>query len=327
MARIGVALALATVLAAGCGGKTIDAGDWRPNWRDDCPLWSPDGARLAFGRHPTVGSQPLGVYVWDGTTLRRVLEADARVLAWRGRSLVILDDGRVFTLDPASGHERLLLDFGPLGRDAGLDVSVPPTGKRAAVIRTGHTTSESVLFLFDARGAHRVRRGVVRAAWSSHGALAYSDLFRLVVTRPGRRPLVHAPAGSAIVWSPDGRRIAFDRGGSAFASDVWLLDVANGRERRVTHDPGSQNRPSGWVRGGRAIVEVHAGGLAEVDLQGQIIRRLPDWGGAWPGTGVDCATAAADGRVAFLRGWSDPVLPTASVYVAPADLSDARPLR
>ena len=75
----GVALAVASaLLAAGCGGRTIAAGDWTPAWNDDCPVWSADGKRLAFGRRPLPGAGQPGVYVWDGRTVKRVFQADAQ---------------------------------------------------------------------------------------------------------------------------------------------------------------------------------------------------------------------------------------------------------
>ncbi len=327
----GVALAVASALVAGgCGGKAIDAGDWSPTWNDDCPAWSADGTRLAFGRHPLLGAGRPGVYVWDGRTVERVFQADAHVLGWRGRSLVIRDQELVTLLDVASGSERVLFDLGFMEPGTNPDASVAPDGSRVALIRMlPNETGPGLLVL---RPDHRLvlrRRGVVVARWSPRGALAYSDLDRLVVLRGNGRPLVRRPGGSALAWSPDGRLLAFDRPEPGLASDVWILDVRTGTARRLTDTGGEANVPSAWAPDGRTILvrTTEAGGLTELDLRGDVVHRLPSWGGAWPGTGVACATESRDGRVAFLRTWDDVEGQRSSVYVSPPDLSDATALR
>ncbi len=327
-----VALVLASaLLAAGCRENTIAAGDWVPAWNDGCPVWSADGTKLAFGRRPLPGAGQPGVYVWNGRTVKRVFLADAQVLGWRGRSLVIRDQELLTLLDVASGRERVLFDLGFLEPGMNPEASVAPVGGRAAMVGSPRHDLEPGLLVL--RPNHRLvlrRKGVVVARWSPRGALAYSDLDRLVVLRWDGRPLVHRPGSSALAWSPDSRLLAFDRPAPGLASDIWILDLRDGTTRRVTHaDPGAVNVPAAWTADGRTIVEQtsEGGGVAEIDLDGDVLHRLPSWGGATPGTGVRCPSASRDGRVAFVRIWDDAVVPTSSVYVSPRDLGDATPLR
>ncbi len=328
-----VALAAASaLLAAGCGGKTIAAGDWAPTWNDDCPVWSADGKRLAFSRHPLLGAGQPGVYVSDGRTVKNVFQGDAHVLGWRGRSLVIRDAELVTLLDVASGSERVLFDLGFMEPGTKPDASVAPDGSRVAVIGPLHLRNETEPGLLVLRPHLRLvlrRKGVVVARWSPRGVLAYSDLDRLVVLRRNGRPLVRRPGGSALAWSPDGRLLAFDRPEPGLASDVWVLDVSTGTARRLLHASGEASVPSAWAPDGRTILvgTSERGGLAVVDRDGAVLRRLPSWGGAWPGTSVACATESRDGRVAFLRTWDDVQGQRSSVYVSPPNLSDATALR
>ncbi len=52
-------------------------------------------------------------------------------------------------------------------------------------------------------------------------------------------------------WSPDGLRIAFDRGG--VDGDIWVMDADGSNQRRLTFAPGADGWPR-WAPHGRAIV-------------------------------------------------------------------------
>ena len=51
-------------------------------------------------------------------------------------------------------------------------------------------------------------------------------------------------------WSPDGLRIAFDRGGDD--RDIWVMDADGSNQRRLTFAPGDDGWPQ-WAPHGRAI--------------------------------------------------------------------------
>jgi Tol biopolymer transport system component len=52
------------------------------------------------------------------------------------------------------------------------------------------------------------------------------------------------------VFSPDGRRIAFDRGGDD--REIWVMDADGSRQRRLTFAPGDDGWPR-WAPHGRAV--------------------------------------------------------------------------
>jgi TolB protein len=123
---------------------------------------------------------------------------------------------------------------------------------------------------------------------------------------PGSRPRDGDP-----VWSPDGARIAFDRGGDD--RDIWVMDADGGNQRRLTFAPGDDGWPR-WAPHGRAVtfesdrdvgvtiitdtVEIDVGGPSPyvVNLDSGQARRVapsghyPDW--------------RADGRIVFQDGES-----------------------
>jgi TolB protein len=97
---------------------------------------------------------------------------------------------------------------------------------------------------------------------------------------PGTLPRDGDPA-----WSPDGLRIAFDRGGDD--RDIWVMDADGSNQRRLTFAPGDDGWPR-WAPHGRAIVfesDRDGGDTAAyvIDLRRGQSRRVarsagyPDW--------------------------------------------------
>ncbi len=87
-------------------------------------------------------------------------------------------------------------------------------------------------------------------------------------------------------WSPDGEQVAFSAL-DAGVTDLWIVDLRNGRSRQLTHDPWADLQPS-WSRDGREIAFVtdriaNAGPnprygryrLALIDVESGAIRQLP----------------------------------------------------
>jgi TolB protein len=67
------------------------------------------------------------------------------------------------------------------------------------------------------------------------------------------RPIATSPAIDGWpAWSPDGRRLVFtsERAGSA---DLYLVDLKDGRPRRLTSDRRSEERQGAWSPDGRYV--------------------------------------------------------------------------
>jgi Tol biopolymer transport system component len=85
-----------------------------------------------------------------------------------------------------------------------------------------------------------------------------SGLGRLTSNRGDRHP----------VWSPDGTRIAFLRGG------LWVMRADGTREHRLRRAPLPAGAPS-WTADGRSLVVPSDGEFLKVDAKtGRVLRRL-----------------------------------------------------
>ena len=120
------------------------------------------------------------------------------------------------------------------------------------------------------------------------GTIAFegSDGLYLIDAAGGkpRRIAGTLPRDGDPTWSPDGLRIAFDRGGDD--RDIWVMDADGTNQRRLTFAPGDDGWPR-WAPHGRAITfESDRGGDAAayvVNLSRGQARRVavnasyPDW--------------------------------------------------
>ncbi len=78
--------------------------------------------------------------------------------------------------------------------------------------------------------------GTAAVAWSVAGRteLAFVDL---ASARSSPGPELPAEVGSGLVFSKDGKQLALTISGAAAPNDVWVLDRASGRLRRITRSP------------------------------------------------------------------------------------------
>ncbi|KKW90018.1 amidohydrolase family protein [Sphingobium chungbukense] len=95
-------------------------------------------------------------------------------------------------------------------------------------------------------------------------------------------------------WSPDGRTIAYssDRGGTL---DLWLHDLATGRERQLTNIPGKAVAWGSWSQDAKLIAFLdQEGALHSVDVASGTVRKVFDalWEPGRPSFGPDGKTIA-----------------------------------
>ena len=224
--------------------------------RDGLPsaiAWSPDGRRLAS----VLGGEP-------GTRL-----------GVEGRALT--SDGEdVFPFRPEwlSSRELLYTADGVIKRRSvlgGPPATIPFTAK-VTLKRDRYTIARRDL---EPAGPQRVT-GIVSPVVSPDGRFvaftAVGDLWRLSVGGSAERLTDDSYAENDPAWSPDGRMLAFtsDRDGTM---NVWVRDLATGRDRQLTHLHGDNASGSAWSPDGTHIaflinrtelgtVAVEAGGLA-----------------------------------------------------------------
>ncbi len=214
------------------------------------PTWSPDGSHIVFG---AFGRQTASLWSVrpDGSGLKRLVD---------GQQLfdpVFDQDGRALSYSailPSGDHGVFRVGFSP---------------------RTGGAEGEP-------RRVSTVTAGAVRhLARSADGRMAYcaltmaSNLFRLELDDAGRpvgQPVpLTAETGrnSRPAFSPDGRRIVFERWQSGTNPDVWLMDRDGRNPQPVATDPAVDSLPS-FVAGGTSVAFFSFGdghrGLYTVDL-------------------------------------------------------------
>ncbi len=136
----------------------------------------------------------------------------------------------------ASGHPRIYTKALGSGRVRLLRLSVPaaegpawsPNGRRLAFIGGSNTSGES-----------HVTVSADLYVWDENGP-------------PPRRLTRSAGQEAGPVWSPDGRRLAFVRSGSASSrSSIWIIGADGGRPRRLTY--GNIDLQPSWAPDGRTI--------------------------------------------------------------------------
>ncbi|MFN2468317.1 MAG: hypothetical protein ABR521_09360 [Gaiellaceae bacterium] len=114
-------------------------------------------------------------------------------------------------------------------------------------------------------------------------------------------------------WSPDGRTIAYvsDRDGEPH---VYLLELADGSERRPTRGQGKESSPS-WSPDGRELTLARQGSIFVAGIRGGGERRLTkdaeDKAPSWSPRGD---------RIAFLRGCAPHVIAPDGSGVRPVDV-------
>jgi TolB protein len=238
------------------------------------PVTSPDGRRVMFAQYPIGGSGP-GVFVMDvdGGRLHR-LAYQGGVGSWSpdGRRLAyVVSRGplapRIYVAAADGSHARPLVD--------GISPTWSPDGRRIAFVQpwkhdpyVGHA-----LGVIDADGGsarqllHLRRRIVYGLAWSPGG-----NWIAFVNSHPTRLAsfleLVNPETGGTRrvtsgrfwdgnpVWSPDGRRLAFDRRPKGGTSDLVAVVVCRW-DGRAAHRLGKWRwRESGpsWSSSGRRLV-------------------------------------------------------------------------
>jgi TolB protein len=248
-----------------------------PEWEGDL-TWSPDGQAIAFGRHvPATRYSDIYVMNVDGSERRRLVRNTVVVdislpshLAWspRGDKIAFVTardgDSEIYVMNADGSEQRKLTrntvrDFYPVWS---------PDGRRIAFERNGQVW----LMNADGSGQRRLTRNGARnfaPAWSPGGRRIaferrvgrgkYGRCDRCPGSGVGFQVYVMNADGSEArklaqdagqpVWSPDGRKIAFEKNpGSAprRQSDIYVMNADGSEQRNLTRTPRHKESQPVW---------------------------------------------------------------------------------
>jgi Tol biopolymer transport system component len=242
---------------------------------DGQPAWSPDGARLAF-KTTQAGSNQLAVINADGsgeTLLTRTFRFSEGQPAWSPDAKRLLY--RRTPENPlVQNADTWVLDIEASAKDPTQPVT------QAVLLRTGDERYPS----YSPDGTQIAFRGDLDLAEPSGDEEIY------VMNADGtnvRQLTSNADFDSAPSWSPDGRRILFERapagtftpGVEAQEKDVYVMRADGSHVRRLTDSPGLDEGPEFSPDGTKIAFSSARDGQQEIyvmDADGSDPRRLTD---------------------------------------------------
>ena len=216
----------------------------------DQPAWSPRRSRIAFAG-TGYGGRQAGIWVMNanGTCKRRLTgRAGDGEPTWSpdGRRIAYRSNGDLWVVSASGGAPRRL--FGGNETNEGSPDWSPDGGWIAYQSNRG---GESQIWLLNlkTRGVRRLTRGAPshNSDWSPGGRwIAYATRGRIAVVRverpvPRLLPTGYPRSAYSPAWSPDGSRIAFERGGQ-----VLTIGAGGGRIRYVTRAAWGTNGDPDW---------------------------------------------------------------------------------
>ena len=260
------------------------------------------GAERPTGRFVFVGQEDV---LWtmraDGTGARRVTRShslaesepewspDGRKIAYSRGEWCLTDPSdvcnRIWTVNADGSDARRLIPRRMPGLLANRAVSFhaptwSPDGRRIAYEQSIWESQRSNLYVMNADGSGRRRltrlRNARSPAWSPNGAAiafthrpekgANREIFVLALKTGKLRRLTRTKADESLPqWSPDGRRIAYQRWGTTLeedVNDVFVMNADASGQRNLSRRPGLDGGPA-WSPGG-GLIAFASGGDAPV---------------------------------------------------------------
>ena len=225
-----------------------------PTANDGDPAWSPDGSKIAWSKDNNIwlmnadGSNPIS-FTNGLVVYRPHWSPDGQWLSFTGYTGVYSHD--VVAMVPATGGAPINLCNDPT-LECFDETWSPSSDEITFVAAPVSGTFKTDIYKLNIHTLVQTRLTNVGdagpATWSPDGAhIAYFRASSLYVmdsdgsnVRSLFMPVSLLPW---IAWSPDGRRIATQSGGSIGEEEIYLIDVASGDSKRLTNNTISDGQP------------------------------------------------------------------------------------
>ena len=217
-------------------------------------VWAPDGKALALTLYDNPDAHGLWIAHSDGTQLRRVAGGGGPQWSPDSKLLAFTEAGKVVVVFVESGDRRLSVP--------GSGPRWSPDGKYLAFTSGTYPNSSVSLVPLESGAVRVLGRGTEPLLWSPKGKyIAYTRdpsnpncraEVRIVAVATGRHRSI--ACGFVSSWSPDGRRIAFNR--FAYSGNpLFVAPSQGGRARRLADEAWDPlwSPDSKWIAFTRAI--------------------------------------------------------------------------
>lgn len=268
---------------------------------DSEPAWSPDGKSIAYvvngtrlvsvsvadGTMRDIASVPPSpdrfnpsaimapAFAPDGTIAYTRVAPGALTLVMGGKDIVAGED--LYPFRPAFTRNGALLygSGGKLRRLSGGKASVIPFKTQVPVTTPDYRKKTRDFTTTTAKPVVGIAAPMLSPDGRSIVFAALNDIYLMPVGGAPRKIIADAFHKCDPAWSPDGKTIAYscDRGGTL---DLWLHDVASGKERQLTNIPDKAVAWGSWSPDGSMIAFLdQEGALHSVDVaSGTVTKRF-----------------------------------------------------